>query len=395
MRPVTILALLSLLGCQQQDTAQTRLSAGGEPTSGGGFGATNTTPTGATSTSTSSSTPGTTGTTGTAETTSTTGGTTGSAAECPDGVICVDTFPFTHSGDTSASSAREFDAYACAPDTDESGPEIVYRVTLAEEGYLALGLNDWDADVDVHLLESLDPDDCIDRGHLSAGALLEAGTYHVIIDSWVSDGTEYAGQYDLWMGHTAPQAFEVEGLDREVLSLGLHAFDAAWFTDETDSFLFTIIDFSLPSTEKRQWTIDLLDAALWYSLHVTHGEGSGSSSDARYADKFSNTEGSHQSSLGLMRTAETYEGSNGYSLRLDGLESNINDNVRDRAIVVHGADYATQDFIDSYGYLGRSWGCPAIDDTISSSLIDDVSGGSLYWTYYPDDDFLADSAYLP
>ena len=73
----------------------------------------------------------------------------------------------------------------------------------------------------------------------------------------------------------------------------------------------------------------------------------------------------------------------------------INDAVRERYIVVHGADYATEEFVDTYGYLGRSWGCPAVDDAVSGDLIADVAGGSLYWTYYPDPAFLAGSYYLP
>lgn len=317
------------------------------------------------------------------------------ADDCPDGMVCVTTFPYVESNDTRDSALRDFDSYACAPDTDEGGPEIVYRVDLAHDGYLAVELDDWDQDVDVHILGSLDSDDCIDRGHVNAGSLLPAGRYYVVVDSWMSDGEEYAGRYDISLGHTSAAAFEADGLRQEVLELGLYAFDVAWMGDEVDRFLFTIIDFSLPSTDKRQWTMDLVSGDLLWNVYVSHGEGSGDDADPRYADAFSNEDGSHMSSLGLMRTDSTYDGSNGYSLRLDGLESGINDNARDRAIVVHGASYAGQDFIDDYGYLGRSWGCPAVDDDVSDALIDDVSDGTLYWSYYPDAGFLRDSRYLP
>ena len=319
---------------------------------------------------------------------------TGDPDACPDGVICVDSFPFMESNDTRTSDVRDFDAYGCAPDTDESGPELVYRVDLDEDGYLAVALDDWDDDVDVHILGSLDPDDCIDRGHYDAGALLPAGRYYVVVDSWTSDGVEHAGQYDVFMGHTAYADFEHTGLDRDVLARGLAVFDSAWFWGDVDRFEYTIIDFSLPSTDKRQWTIDLVDGSLMWQLYVTHGEGSGSDADIRYADTFSNVEGSHQSSLGAMVTAETYWGSNGTSLRLDGLEVGFNDAVRRRAIVVHGASYATQEFVDTNGYLGRSWGCPAVDDDLVEALIDDVAGGTLVWTWYPDDGYIAESTYL-
>lgn len=320
---------------------------------------------------------------------------TGTDADCPEGMVCVASFPFYESNDTRSSDTRDFDTYGCAPDTDESGPEVVYRVDLDEEGYLAVALDDWDQDVDVHILGSLDPDDCFDRGHYDAGTLLPAGRYYVVVDSWTDAGVEHAGRYDVFMGHTAYADFEHTGLDRDVLASGLSVFDAAWMWGEVDRFIYTIIDFSLPSTEPRQWTLDLAAGSLMWQLHVTHGEASGSDADLRYADSFSNIEGSHQSSLGAMVTAETYWGSNGNSLRLDGLEPGFNDAVRRRAIVVHGASYATPDFVDAYGYLGRSWGCPAVDEAITDAFIDDVKGGTLYWSWYPDDSYVAGSAYLP
>jgi hypothetical protein len=108
----------------------------------------------------------------------------------------------------------------------------------------------------------------------------------------------------------------------------------------------------------------------------------------------SNLDGSHASSVGLVRTAETYSGSNGYSLRLDGLEPGFNNNDRSRAIVVHGADYATQSFVDDNGYLGRSWGCPAIDPAVTADLIDTLANGRLLLKYFDDSDWLSSSAYV-
>ena len=122
---------------------------------------------------------------------------------------------------------------------------------------------------------------------------------------------------------------------------------------------------------------------------VAHGKGSG---DDR-ASRFSNREGSLQSSLGLFRTAETYHGRHGYSLRLDGLEPGVNDRARERAVVIHGADYATQAFAARHGRLGRSWGCPAVDPRIHRALIDTIRGGTAVFAYYPHSSWLAESPY--
>ena len=111
------------------------------------------------------------------------------------------------------------------------------------------------------------------------------------------------------------------------------------------------------------------------------------------AAHFSNTPGSLQSSLGLSRTAETYDGNNGYSLRLDGLEAS-NDNMRDRAIVMHGAAYAEDSFVDDNGYLGRSSGCPAVAMSRSADLIDLVKEGTLIFQWFPDDDWRSSSPFL-
>jgi hypothetical protein len=136
--------------------------------------------------------------------------------------------------------------------------------------------------------------------------------------------------------------------------------------------ILTIIDFSKPSTEKRFFVIDLVNKRLLYQCLVAHGKNSGDD----YAVSFSNVSGSLKSSLGFYRAAETYYGDHGYSLRLDGLETGINDNARSREIVIHGASYVSDDFINKYGRIGRSWGCPALPDSLSKEIIDHISGGS-------------------
>ncbi|USD61394.1 MULTISPECIES: murein L,D-transpeptidase catalytic domain family protein [Vibrio] len=139
--------------------------------------------------------------------------------------------------------------------------------------------------------------------------------------------------------------------------------------------LLTIIDYSKPSTEKRFFVIDLDKKSLVFNTYVSHGVNSGK----KTATKFSNIVNSRKTSLGTFLTDSTYYGSNGYSLRLDGLDKGINDNARERYIVVHGADYANESFIKQNGYLGRSWGCPALPENLSREIIDTIKGGSVIY----------------
>jgi hypothetical protein len=315
---------------------------------------------------------------------------------CTSGYDCVESFPFDVSDNTSYATNDAWNYYSCSPSTNESGPEVIYEVVVPEDGFLAASIVDGSGvDVDVHILSDLDPDDCVDRGHEEAGAFVTEGTWYVVIDTWVSSsGVEYAGAYDLTIAHTAIDAFVGQGLEVDVMTDALTAFDNAWAAGETDTLVYSVIDFSLSSTDERLWTIDLADSALMWSLHVSHGSGSGHPSQNDLASSFSNVSGSHQSSLGLARTAETYSGSNGYSMRLDGLDPGYNSNVRSRAIVVHGATYARPEFAAANGYLGRSWGCPAVDDRVSSAFIDDIKLGSLMFSWYPDGDWSVNSDWL-
>jgi hypothetical protein len=152
----------------------------------------------------------------------------------------------------------------------------------------------------------------------------------------------------------------------------------------------TVIDYSLPSTAKRMWVYDLRNQTLLYEELVSHGQGSGEN----MASRFSNVPNSYQTSLGLFVTAEPYVGKNGYSLRLDGLEAGVNDRARERAIVMHGAPYVSEEFVSSNGRLGRSQGCPAVRNDIARGLIDTVKGGGLVFAYAKDPAWLRSSAYL-
>ncbi|OZS41644.1 peptidase [Photobacterium sanguinicancri] len=141
--------------------------------------------------------------------------------------------------------------------------------------------------------------------------------------------------------------------------------------------MLTIIDYSKPSTQKRFFVIDLKKNKLLYHTFVTHGVNSG----GKVANRFSNVVNSKQTSLGTFLTDTTYQGGNGYSLKLDGLTKGINDNARRRYIVIHGADYANESFIKRNGYLGRSWGCPALPKALSKSIINTIKGGSVIYAH--------------
>ena len=160
--------------------------------------------------------------------------------------------------------------------------------------------------------------------------------------------------------------------------------------DVTDPGTLTVIDFSQPSTERRMWVYDLRARTLLFDELVSHGRGSGLAN----ATAFSNVPESNRSSLGLYRTAETYIGKHGYSLRIDGLEPGINDRARERAIVIHAADYVNEKSARAQGYLGRSLGCPALRPEVARQVIDTVKGGGLIFAYYPDPHWLRTSKYL-
>ncbi len=151
--------------------------------------------------------------------------------------------------------------------------------------------------------------------------------------------------------------------------------------------LLTVVDFSLSANEKRLWVIDLQTNEILHQTFVAHGRNTGN----EYARSFSNIPESFQSSLGFYATAETYFGKHGYSLRLDGLEKNINDKARERAIVIHGADYVSENFISQHGRLGRSLGCPSLPMEESKTIIDLIKEKSCLFIYFPSDEYLTKS----
>ncbi|WP_108444937.1 murein L,D-transpeptidase catalytic domain family protein [Halomonas denitrificans] len=176
------------------------------------------------------------------------------------------------------------------------------------------------------------------------------------------------------------------GADARVMRLAARALSCA----DPDAERLAVIDFSLPSTEPRLWVFDLKRQRLLFKELVSHGQGSGNA----VARSFSNVPESHQSSIGLFRTMNSYRGSNGYSLRLEGLEPGVNDLAYERAIVIHGADYVSEAFIEQTGRLGRSHGCPAVRQEVATPLIDSIKEDQYLFTYYPDPEWLASSNFF-
>lgn len=155
--------------------------------------------------------------------------------------------------------------------------------------------------------------------------------------------------------------------------------------------VMAVIDYSLPSSQPRLFVFDVVRQKLLFRELVAHGKTSG----GNIASFFSNSPGSLATSLGLFVTGDTYFGGNGYSLRLKGLEEGVNDMAWDRAIVLHGASYVSRAAISALGRLGRSWGCPAVRKEVAQKVIDTLRGGSPIFAYYPDQNWLSHSKFVP
>jgi len=184
---------------------------------------------------------------------------------------------------------------------------------------------------------------------------------------------------------------QAPGLRQNVLELAMNAAgEAAKKGLVRKKDLLTVIDYSLPSTQPRLFVFDLAAKKLLYRELVAHGKTSGEV----VPNFFSNEPGSEATSLGLFVTADTYNGSNGYSLRLKGLEEGINDAAWNRAIVMHGAYYVSREAIKALGRLGRSWGCPAVRPEVAKDIINTIRGGSAIFAYYPEKHWLTSSAFL-
>jgi len=154
--------------------------------------------------------------------------------------------------------------------------------------------------------------------------------------------------------------------------------------------IVSIIDFSLSSSKKRLFVIDIKNYKVLYNTYVAHGRNSGT----EYAKEFSNNPESFKSSLGFYVTGDTYSGNHGYSLRLEGEESGINDNALSRGVVMHSAWYVNENIAKSQGYIGRSQGCPAIPENLHKPIIEKIKNGSCLFLYSPDKNYLNNSKIL-
>ena len=173
------------------------------------------------------------------------------------------------------------------------------------------------------------------------------------------------------------------GLDSAVFYTAYTGYLNLKASKRTTSPILTVVNFHLPSTDNRMWIIDAERDSLLLSTWSAHGKGSGK----EMATVFSNTPGSLQTSLGFYLTAEEYVGKNGRSLKLDGLDSGFNTNARRRYVVMHGADYVSQDTINAYGHLGNSEGCPAVSHDVNHRVIDWVKGGSVLFITGPSQNY--------
>jgi L,D-transpeptidase catalytic domain len=184
---------------------------------------------------------------------------------------------------------------------------------------------------------------------------------------------------------------QTAGISPKVLNLAVSALSCAVKTgDIAAPRTLTVIDYSLASVEPRLWVFDVATGELLFKELVAHGRNTGEN----MATQFSDTLNSRQTSLGLFVARDTYVGSNGYSLRLDGLEPGFNGRARERAIVMHGAPYVDESLAKSQGRIGRSWGCPALREAVARNVIDTVRGGGVIFSYYPDETWLNSSRFL-
>lgn len=140
-----------------------------------------------------------------------------------------------------------------------------------------------------------------------------------------------------------------------------------------------IIDYTIPSRQQRMWVVDLKARKLLFKEHVAHGKGSGEDVPKAFSDR----NGSHQTSLGLFLTDTTYDGGNGYSLKLQGLSRGFNESAMERLIVMHGAPYVDPVAAQKLGRLGRSYGCPAVRTEVAQPMIDTLKQGQFIYAYGP------------
>ncbi|MBN2689559.1 MAG: murein L,D-transpeptidase catalytic domain family protein [Gammaproteobacteria bacterium] len=180
-------------------------------------------------------------------------------------------------------------------------------------------------------------------------------------------------------------------LKAKVLKTALHKFEEAKadIGSKIKKDILTVIDYTMPSNQKRLWVIDLDHDKVLYNSLVAHGKYSG----ALYARHFSDRDGSLESSIGTFLTEGTYYGHDGYAMKIDGLEKGFNDTAEKRHVVMHGAWYVSRNMIKRYGRIGRSWGCPALPEEKLKPVVNTIKNGSVLVAYYPNHDWLDNSQF--
>lgn len=177
------------------------------------------------------------------------------------------------------------------------------------------------------------------------------------------------------------------GLSKVIFEMAIKGFEKLFKQGKLNTDILSVCDFSQSSNQKRLFVIDLEKKKVLFNSFVAHGKNTGE----EFASKFSNIPSSLQSSLGFYVTGNTYQGKHGLSLKLNGMEKGFNDNAESRAIVMHGANYVSENFIKEQGRLGRSFGCPSVPLELCRPIINSVKEGSCLFIYYPDNNYLSHS----
>ena len=184
--------------------------------------------------------------------------------------------------------------------------------------------------------------------------------------------------------HDFYTSFNAKGLSFDAFKLALSGFNILKNQGKVSNLdILTVFDLSKPSNEERLFVLDIKNRKVLSKSLCSHGKNSGET----IATTFSNTPNSYMTSLGFYLTGETYDGKNGYSLKLDGLEANINDNARERGVVIHGADYCSYSFINTEGRLGRSQGCPALPIEKNEKIIQLIKNKTCFFIYSPNNQY--------
>lgn len=180
------------------------------------------------------------------------------------------------------------------------------------------------------------------------------------------------------------------GLEYEIYKKAMIGFYNLERENQINKPVLSVVDFRKPSTDERLWVIDVDKRKLLYNSLVAHGRNTGENK----AEDFSNLANSNKSSIGFYVTQNLYQGKHGLSLVIDGMEKGWNDSAKSRSIVIHGADYVSEEFVEDIGRLGRSQGCPAVPQAICEGLVCTICDRSVLFIYYPDEKYLSESEYL-